>query len=209
MTDAGRTAFAELDRASQAEMAALLARAPEAERSQLVAAMGRIERLLAGAQPAIEVRAHRPGDMGEVIAGHAKLYAEEYGWDGTFEAMVAEICAQFVKSFDAGKERCWIAEVEGRVVGSAFCVKASEQVAKLRLLYIDQTMRGRGLGRRLVGECIVFARARGYAKLTLWTNDILHAARRIYEAEGFVLVAEEKHRSFGKDLVGQTWELAL
>ena len=137
------------------------------------------------------------------------LYHQEYGWDETFDALVAEIAGGFVKSFDAKYERCWVAEREGEVVGSVFLVRASDKVAKLRLLYVEPSARGLGIGSRLVEECIRFARAKGYGTLTLWTNDILVSARKIYQAAGFRLVAEERHHSFGKDLVGQNWDLAL
>ncbi len=149
------------------------------------------------------------GDIGWVAHRQGILYAQEYGWDGTFEALVAEIAAQFVKNFDPAWESAWIAECDGQVLGSVFLVKVSEQEAKLRLLYVEPDARGAGLGRRLTQECIAFAQVKGYQKLTLWTNDILHAARRIYQEAGFVLVSEERHRSFGADLVGQYWALAL
>ena len=154
-------------------------------------------------------RSLQVGDIGWVAHRQGILYAQEYGWDGTFEALVAEIAAQFVKNFDPAWENAWIAEREGRVVGSVFLVKVSEQEAKLRLLYVEPDVRGAGLGRRLTDECIAFAKAKGYSKLTLWTNDILHAARHIYQTAGFVLLSEEKHHSFGHDLVGQYWALDL
>jgi len=137
------------------------------------------------------------------------LYAEEYGWDETFEALVARIVAGFIETYDPKRERCWIAEKDGEVVGSAFVVRDSESVAKLRLVYVEPKARGLGIGQRLVAEAIRFSRLHGYKKLTLWTNDILVSARRIYEAAGFTLVKEEKHHSFGKDLVGQHWDLEL
>ncbi|PUE06176.1 GNAT family N-acetyltransferase [Limnohabitans sp. WS1] len=159
--------------------------------------------------PHIVLRGLRVGDIGWVAHRQGMLYAQEYGWDGTFEALVAEIAAQFVKNFDAEWESAWIAERDGQVLGSVFLVKVSEQEAKLRLLYVEPDARGAGLGRRLTQECIAFAQAKGYEKLTLWTNDILHAARRIYQEAGFVLVSEEPHHSFGADLVGQYWSLDL
>ena len=159
--------------------------------------------------PHIVLRGLQVGDIGWVAHRQGILYAQEYGWDGTFEALVAEIAAQFVKNFDAEWENAWIAERDGQVLGSVFLVKVSEQEAKLRLLYVEPDARGTGLGRRLTQECIAFAQAQGYEKLTLWTNDILHAARRIYQEAGFVLVSEEPHHSFGVDLVGQYWSLDL
>ena len=154
-------------------------------------------------------RSLQVGDIGWVAHRQGILYAQEYGWDGTFEALVAEIAAQFVKNFDPAWENAWIAEREAQVVGSVFLVKVSEHEAKLRLLYVEPAVRGAGLGRRLTEECIAFAKAKGYSKLTLWTNDLLHAARRIYQQAGFVLVSEERHHSFGHDLVGQYWALDL
>jgi GNAT superfamily N-acetyltransferase len=159
--------------------------------------------------PSIFLRGLQVGDIGWVAHRQGILYAQEYGWDGTFEALVAEIAAQFVKNFDPVWENAWIAERDGQVLGSVFLVKVSEQEAKLRLLYVEPGARGAGLGGRLTQECILFAQAKGYEKLTLWTNDILHAARRIYQEAGFVLVSEEPHHSFGVDLVGQYWSLDL
>lgn len=151
------------------------------------------------------LRDPRPGDLGQIISRQGKLYADEYGWDWTFESLVAEIVGQFGKSFIPGKERCWIAEYLGQVVGSVFVVRQDDETAKLRLLYVDKAARGLGIGGRLVEECLSFARAAGYRRMVLWTNDILHSARKIYEAAGFELIEQSAHRSFGQDLVGQTW----
>ena len=159
--------------------------------------------------PNIVLRDLQVGDIGWVAHRQGILYAQEYGWDGTFEALVAEIASQYVKNLDPEKENAWIAECDGQVVGSVFLVKVSDTEAKLRLLYVEPEMRGTGLGRRLTQECIAFAKSQGYEKLTLWTNDILHAARRIYQTAGFVLLAEENHHSFGHDLVGQYWTMDL
>jgi GNAT superfamily N-acetyltransferase len=158
---------------------------------------------------AYTLRAPKPGDLTWVVSRQARLYAEEYGWNAEFETFAAEICIAFAKNFDPKRERCWIAERGGAVIGSIFLVKESDTVAKLRMLYVDAAARGLGLGRRLVEECIAQARAFGYKRMTLWTNDILHAARHLYEAQGFKLEKEERHHSFGKDLVGQYWALDL
>ncbi len=157
----------------------------------------------------VRLRPHRPGDMGKVVELHGALYAREFGYDMTFEALVAEIVAKFVRDFDPRRERCWIAERGGAVVGSVFAVRQSRTVAKLRLLIVHPGARGAGLGRRLTRACIRFARRAGYRKLALWTQSHLDAARRIYQAEGFRRVAREPHASFGKRLVGEYWELEL
>lgn len=155
------------------------------------------------------IRHHKPGDVGWVISRHGELYAQEYGWDISFEQLVAEIGAKFLRDFKPGRECCLIAELNGARAGSAFIVEDSADVAKLRLVIVDPAARGAGVGKRLVGDCLQFARVAGYKQVTLWTNDILHAARAIYMSFGFRLIAEEKHHSFGQDLVGQNWLLDL
>lgn len=207
LTQAGRLAFAPYDRASREEVAAMLARLGSGDRDRLVGAMATLAGLMAGEGPEVMIRRHRPGDIGAIAAGQARVYTEEYGWNDEFEALVAEIGAAFLKDNDPARERAFIADRAGEVVGSVFCVDGGEGIAKLRMLYVDASQRGTGLGRRLVRECIAFAKDAGYAGMTLWTNDCLAAARRIYVAEGFVLAAEEKHHSFGVDLVGQNWTL--
>ena len=212
LTPAGRTAFAPLDRGSHDEVAALLAPLSEGAQARLIEAMATVEQLLgerSAAAPPYLLRPHQIGDMGWVVSRHGALYAQEYNWNMEFEALVAEIVAAFIKNFDPARERCWIAEVDGAPVGSVFLVKQSDDVGKLRLLLVEPPARGMGIGARLVAECIRFARLSGYRTLTLWTNDVLVAARRIYQAAGFHLVKEEKHHSFGHDLVGQNWELEL
>ena len=211
LTEAGRAAFARLDAASAKEVADLLAPLAEPDQRRLVGAMAQIQRLLGDVLPgpAFVLRDPVPGDMGWVVHRQAALYTAEYGWDGTFEALVSEIVAGFITHHDPARERCWIAERDGEVVGSVFCVRKDDTVAKLRMLYVEASARGLGLGRHLVDECIAFARAKGYRRLTLWTNSILTAACRIYETAGFRLTEEEPHHSFGHDLVGQTWDLDL
>ncbi len=183
------------------------------DRRRLVEALCLAERFLGGTPDASRtpyvVRPPRPGDMGWIVHRHGALYAEENGWDAKNEALVAEIVAGFVRSFDAKRENCWIAEREGAAVGSIFLVRESDQVGKLRLLYVEPSARGLGIGRYLVEECLRFARQAGYARVTLWTNDVLVAARRIYQDAGFRLIAEQRHHSFGHDLIGQNWDRAL
>jgi DNA-binding MarR family transcriptional regulator/GNAT superfamily N-acetyltransferase len=212
ITERGREVFAPLDERSRADIRAMLGGISVEEQERLVGAMRTIERLL-GARSEPEVpyllRPHWAGDMGWVVHRHGVLYAREYGWDERFEALVAEIVAKFIQHYDPKLERCWLAERDGEIVGSVFIVKQSEEIAKLRLLLVEPKARGLGIGSRLVEECIRFARQVGYRKITLWTNDVLHPARRIYERVGFRLVHEEPHHSFGHDLVGQTWELIL
>ncbi len=212
LTAKGRETFAPLNARSHDEVAAMLSKLSATDQSRLIEAMRTIETLL-GVQPEPRtpylLRPHQPGDMGWVVHRHGVLYSQEYGWDETFEALVAEIVAKFIKGFDPKREHCWIAERDGEIVGSVFLVKQSKEVAKLRLLLVEPKARGLGIGSRLVHECIRFARQVGYGKMTLWTNDVLIAARRIYEGAGFRLVHEERHHSFGHDLVGETWELNL
>ena len=207
----GRQAFARLDRSSHEDVARMLRPLSEADRRRLTSAMATIEGLLGSAHtPAGAIlREPRPGDIGWVVQSHGARYASEYGFDSSFEALVAEITAKFLRSFDASRERCWIAEIDGAPVGSVFLVRHDDEVAKLRLLLVEPAGRGQGLGQRLVGECIAFARACGYRKITLWTQSILTAARKIYQDAGFVLVATEPHRSFGQNLTGETWEMKL
>ncbi len=212
LTKRGRAAFAGLDKGTRRQIGGLLKPIAAAERARLVTAMATIEQVLgapgAGTAPYL-LRNHRPGDIGWVVARHGAVYAEEYGWDETFEALVAEIAAKFLRHYDAKREQCWIAERDGVNVGSVFLVKQSNTVAKLRLLLVEPGARGLGIGGRLVEECAAFARRAGYRRVTLWTQSILVAARRIYEGGGFRLVREEPHRSFGHDLVGEHWELTL
>lgn len=212
LTATGEDAFSELDRRSRDEVAGMLEGLSEEHQRRLLDATRTIEQVLGDDTPSPEpflLRPHEPGDMGWVVQRHGELYSREYGWDERFEALVARIVADFVDGYDPERERCWIAETNGRNVGCVFVVRKSDEVAKLRLLLVEPEARGMGLGARLVEECVRFARDRNYRKLVLWTNDVLHSARRIYEERGFQLVEEEQHRSFGTDLVGQNWELEL
>ena len=201
-----------LEAGARGEIAALLGALSPVSQERLIQSMAAIETLLGGAPhdgAPYTLRTHQPGDMGWVIHRHGALYAREYGWDEQFEALVAEIAAKFIRRFDARRERCWIAEKDGAMVGSVFLVKQTARIAKLRLLLVEPEARGLGIGKRLVDECIRFARQAGYKSIRLWTQDVLHAARKIYAAAGFQLVHEERHHSFGHDLTAETWELRL
>ena len=212
LTAKGRKAFAPLDERSNRDVAAMLEKLSPMERKQLVDAVQTAGRLLGDkAQPRTPylLRQHQPGDMGWIVHRQAILYAEEYGWDGTYEALAAEIVAQFIKNYDSKCERCWIAEKDGERVGAVFVAKASDETAKLRLLHVEPEARGLGIGKRLVDECVRFARQAGYQKMALWTQSILHAARHLYKQAGFRVLREEQHHSFGKDLTAETWELEL
>jgi DNA-binding MarR family transcriptional regulator/GNAT superfamily N-acetyltransferase len=208
LTGRGRAAFAPLNSAAISSIGDMLKDLGEGDRHRLVNAMHAIETVLdRKREEPVVLRSHRPGDMGWITYRHGVIYARDYGWDETFEALVAEITAKFVKDFKTGRERCWVAERAGDILGSVFIVEESTQTAKLRLLYVEKEARGLGLGGKLVDEAIAFARGAGYGRVVLWTNDILHAARHIYENRGFRLISEERHRSFGHDLIGQYWEL--
>ena len=220
LTAAGRRAYAPMDARSQAQASALLAPLPEADRRRLLQATGTIESLLGvrHVDPApYLLRAPRPGDIGWVVARHGALYAQEYGWDITFEGLVAQIAGRFVERFDAKREACWIAERDGQNVGCVFLVQARDDktdkpergVAQLRLLLVEPSARGLGIGARLVTECERFARQAGYRNIRLWTQSTLTAARAIYAKAGYKRIASEPHQSFGADLVGEVWELEL
>lgn len=203
LTKQGQRTLAPLVDASRREVAAMLERLPPTAQQELVAAMGQIQGLLGETSPSYILRNPQPGDMGWIIHRQAVLYSQEYGWNNEYEALVAEILAKFVREFDPARERCWIAEKDGKVIGSVFIVRQDDTTAKLRLLYVDPCARGLGIGSRLVDECLRFSRQVGYTNMVLWTNSILTDARRIYDKAGFQLVEEEAHHSFGKDLVGQ------
>ena len=215
LTARGSRTFGTLDARSSEEVGAMLARLSRRERRELIDAMRAIEGILGKpgehdtAGPEVELRDPRPGDLGWVVKRHGELYAAEYDWNTEFEGLVAGIVGRYVAERDPRLERCWIAELDGEPAGSVFLVRDTATVAKLRLLLVEPWARGHGVGTRLVEECLRFARSAGYAKVRLWTNDVLHAARRIYERAGFRLTEENRHHSFGHDLVGQTWELDL
>ena len=206
----GRKTFAPLNASSERQVAALLERLPVPEQERLVSSMRAVESILTPrreVQPAIILRDHQPGDMGWVVYRHGVLYSQEYGYDERFEALVAEIVAHFIQKLDRKRERCWIAEREGERIGSVFLVRKSNTVAKLRLLLVEPATRGMGLGRRLVDECIGFARQAGYRKITLWTQSELAAARGIYRATGFTLVRKEPNPMLNS--IAETWEMKL
>jgi DNA-binding MarR family transcriptional regulator/GNAT superfamily N-acetyltransferase len=210
----GRTVWEDLDARANERVEDLLAPLPDERRDDITRAMLTIESVLSGKsdeRAPYALRPHRAGDMGWVVHRQAVLYAQEYGWNWEYEALIARIVANFLEKLDPGRERCWIAERDRAIVGSVFVVRHPERVgvARLRLLYVEPSARGLGIGRHLVRECTEFARQCGYHTLTLWTNSVLVSARRIYEAEGYRLVQEEAHRMFGHELVGQTWELTL
>ena len=213
LTTRGKAAFAAIDARSRDDIGALLAPLLVADQERLVGAMATVERLLGKPQEApaggYVLREPRAGDLGWVVERHGALYAEEYGWNAEFEGLVAGIVGKYVQHRDPTRERCWIAERDGENVGCVFVVRQTVAVAKLRLLLVEPKARGLGIGKRLVDECVTFSRAAGYKRLRLWTNSVLRAARHIYEEAGFELIEENAHRSFGKDLVGETWELKL
>jgi DNA-binding MarR family transcriptional regulator/GNAT superfamily N-acetyltransferase len=218
LTKRGKREFDSINKKAAAEVAAELRPLAVADREKIVDAMATIERLLGAPQaeavgtPPFILRPHRPGDMGWVVERHGVLYAQEYGWDERFEALVARIVADFVDHFDARRERCWIAERNDQPVGCVFLVKhpeSPETTARLRLLLVEPGARGFGIGKRLVKETTLFARTAGYRKIDLWTNSVLDRARHLYQQQGYQLIKQQAHQSFGKSLVGETWELAL
>lgn len=213
LTAKGRAAFAPLDERSNRQVGEILDRIPPASQTELVRALQTVEHILAppaaGREPYL-LRTHQPGDMGWVVYRHGVLYSQEYHYDERFEALVAEIVADFIDNFDPKRERCWIAERDGERLGSVFVVRKSATIAKLRLLLVEPSARGLGIGKRLVQECVRFARQVGYKKMILWTQSELKAARGIYEKAGFKLFKQQSHESWSrKDLVSEVWELKL
>lgn len=214
LTAKGRAAFRTLNTRAEKQAHEVLEPMSPPARAQFIGAMRTIEGIVEPALAAprsFTLRTHRPGDMGMVVALEGAGYVDQFGWDGTFEALVARIVADFIANYDPARDRCWIADIDGRHVGHVFLVHHPDQpgTARLRLLYVDPSARGLGLGQALVAECVSFARLSGYGRITLWTQSILQSAHRIYQGAGFHLVREEPHHSFGKDLTGQTWELEL
>jgi len=212
LTEKGKTAFAPLNERARDEIRTLIGPLNDEDQIRLVQAMETIQEILSPGpknKAPYLLRPPQPGDMGWVVHLHGMLYAQEYGWDETFEAMVAGITAKFIQNFDPRRERCWIAEIDGEMVGSVFLVEESDTVSKLRMLIVHPKARGLGIGKRMVEECVRFAKQVGYLKTMLWTNNVLLAARHLYETMGFKLVLQEPHHSFGHDLIGETWELEL
>jgi DNA-binding MarR family transcriptional regulator/N-acetylglutamate synthase-like GNAT family acetyltransferase len=212
LTKEGEQAFASLNLGSENEIKRLLGTLAPAEQRELIGAMQTIERILRApgkADRSFILRPHQVGDIGWIIRRHGVIYAQEYGWNEEFEGLVAKIAADFLEAHDPKRERCWIAEKEGQNVGCVFLVAKTRRVAQLRLLLVEPRSRGLGIGERLVTECVRFAREAGYRKVILWTNNVLVAARHLYEKAGFRLTDKESHRSFGVSLVGETWELSL
>jgi DNA-binding MarR family transcriptional regulator/N-acetylglutamate synthase-like GNAT family acetyltransferase len=212
LTERGIAAFRPLEKATREQIAGMLEPMTLRQRNELVGAMQTVRVLLNDPQALAApwtLRGLQVGDLGRIVQRQGILYAAEYAWDETFEALLADILAKFVANFDRALEQAWVAERNGEIVGSIFLMRLDARIAKLRALYVEPSARGSGLGRRLVQECIEAARRKGYESLTLWTNDVLTSARHIYQAAGFKLTKEAPHRSFGKDLVGQTWDLAL
>jgi DNA-binding MarR family transcriptional regulator/GNAT superfamily N-acetyltransferase len=209
LSAAGRKACAALEARSRREVGAMLGTLPAPARLRLAGVMREMETLLEATSHEVSLRPHRPGDIGWVVHRHGALYFQEYGWDERFEALVAGIAKDFLSKLDPERERCWIAEMGGEPVGSVFVVKENRTTAKLRLLLVEPEARGQGVGRRLVAECVAFARQKGYRKLVLWTQSNLTAARALYKAAGFRRIKQERHRSFGYDLTGEYWELVL
>lgn len=211
LTPPGRDAYATLDARSAAEIAALLEHLAGDDRGRLLDALATAREILEGAPrpTAFVLREPQPGDYGWVVQRHGALYAREHGWDETFEALVARVVADYADDHDPAREHAWIAEAAGRPVGSIFCMRRDDRTAQLRLLIVEPSARGMGVGRALVDRCVAFARAAGYARIVLWTNDVLVEARRLYERAGFTLAGRAEHRSFGRDLVGEDWTLDL
>jgi DNA-binding MarR family transcriptional regulator/GNAT superfamily N-acetyltransferase len=212
LTERGRTAFAPVEARTKRQVGAMLRRLTATQQSDLVSALRTAETLLserAKSVPDVILRQPKPGDFGWIVARHAVLYQQEYGWIEPFEGLCAQIVADFVNKFDGRCERCWIAEIDGENVGSVFLVKDSDEVARLRLLLVEPSARGHGIGKQLTDECIRFARQCGYRKITLWTHSLLTAARHVYEQAGFRLTSSEPRRSWGQDVVSEHWDLQL
>jgi DNA-binding MarR family transcriptional regulator/GNAT superfamily N-acetyltransferase len=212
LTARGRKAFAPIEARSNRQVGAMLARLPAAQQDALVSALRTVETLLleeARPKGSVILREPRPGDFGWIVARHAVLYRQEYGWGEDFEGLCAQIVADFVNNFGGKRERCWIAELDGVNVGAVFLVKEADNVARLRLLLVEPSARGLGIGKRLTEECIRFARECGYLKITLWTHSVLTAARHIYQQVGFRLTSSERRRSWGQDVVSEHWDLLL